>query len=58
MFVISTKNSIFAARISDCRKASVCFLILHNGITPLSPKCKAQLKPSGSNRNQEQAALQ
>ena len=39
MFVISIKYSIFAARISDCRKASVCFLILHNGITPLSPKC-------------------
>ena len=39
MFVISIKGSIFALKISDCRKASVCFLILHNGITPLSPKC-------------------
>ena len=40
MFVISTKNSIFAARISDCRKARVCFLILHNGITPYPQSVK------------------
>ena len=38
MFVISTKCSIFAVTNSDCRKARVCFLILHNGNTPYPQK--------------------
>lgn len=40
MLVNSTKSSIFAVKISDCRKARVCFLILHNGITPYPQSVK------------------
>ncbi len=40
MFVISTKGSIFALKISDCRKASVCFLFSTTVLPPYPQSVK------------------